>query len=239
MPKGIPKPLDDSVKRTYDENNNITREEAFKDGEKVKDTKVELTQDQFQTLMNRLNKLEDSRTEIRTEAPQSIDATGRPIGIMVKYSVDPAHYKDPRESLYDMPKLRKYALKDNYMIDYELEQQVVDTKYGTTYLHPKFILKLWKKMFDDEDNPTDKRFLIQTGIFFEDPETSIKEALSLGLPVEEANESDFLEKMRFYRYEQWLLDIFNPKRLTSTKPKVRDEVIAGKVYQVEEYSNVV
>lgn len=206
---------------------------------KTQDEGVNLTQEQFQSLMNRLNTLEDSRTEIHTEPPQSIDANGRPIGIMVKYSVDPAHYRDPRDTLYGLKKLQKYALADNYMIDYEVEQQIVDTKYGTSYLHPKFILKLWRKMFDDDDNPTDKRFLIQTGIFFEDPETSIKEALSLGLPVEEANESDFLEKMRFYRYEQWLLDIFNPKRLTSTKPKVRDEVIAGKVYQVEEYSNVV
>ena len=204
-----------------------------------KDKTVTLTEDQFQALMERLNKVENSATV--TEAPQNngFDQFGRPVGVIQRYSVDPNNYKDPREDLASLPELERVAFKHNYMLEWDIDQLIYDTKYGTSFADPKFTLVLYRKMFDEDGQPNGKRILIQTGIFFEDPAASIKEAAALGLPIDNANSREFLEQMRFLRYKAWLLDIFNPKRLTSTKKKVTQMVIDNKVVEVEDYSTLI
>lgn len=199
---------------------------------------VTLSQEQFDNLMNRLNSLEENKTQTVTQEPTRppVDQFGKPTGIIQKYSVDPAHYKDPRKALSLLKELERVAFDVNYMLDWEVQQLIYETKFGTSFSEPKFTLVLYRRMFDEDGNPTDKRMLIQRGIFFEDPAASIKEAVDMGLPVDNANSSEFLESMRFERYKRWLLDIFNPKKLGSTKRKVTEQVIGGKVVEVEEYS---
>lgn len=203
---------------------------------------ITLDEDKFNALMDRLAKLEEPRTVTESvAAPQpGLDQFGKPIGVIQRYSVDPANYKDPREALGQIPELQRFAFNQNYVLDWDIDQLIYETKYGTSFADPKFTLVLWKKMFDPETGePSGKRILIQTGIFFEDPAASVKEAAALGLPIDNANSREFLEQMRFLRYKQWLLDIFNPKRPTNTAKNYTEMVVDNKIVRVEDYSVVV
>lgn len=202
--------------------------------------KIEMTEEQFNTLMNRLSLLENSKTATTTEvnAPGT-DQYGKPVGIFQKYSVDPADYQDPREQLYDLPELRRFAFKENYMLDWEVEQSLYDTKFGTAVSEPKFTLTLKQRRFDEDGNT--KKGLIVRGraVFFEDPAASIKEAVMLGLTLAEQNTPEFLSQMRFYRYKFWLMEVLSPRAPENTKNKIHEEVIAGKVYVIEDSQTVV
>lgn len=202
---------------------------------------VTLTQEQFDQIMQRLEKAEEHKTQTVTQvAPNSgFDNFGKPVGVIQKYSVDPAHYNDPRTKLADLQELERVAFSHNYMLDWDVEQLIYDTKFGTSFSEPKFTLVLWRKMFDEEGNPNGKRLLIQNGVFFEDPIAAVKEATRIGIPLDNSTSSEFLEQMRFLRYKQWLMDIFNPKRPESTKARRTPQVIGGVVYEVEDYSVVV
>lgn len=223
---------------------------------------VNLTQDQFQALMERLNKLETSKTETLETKPlpnsnqASIDNLGRTIGIMTKYSVNPDDYEDPREKLMSTPALERFAFRTNYFLKWDVEQTIYETKFGTSYAEPRFELRLYKRLFEDDGTPTPdvdkatgiqrldeqgrpqfKSYLVTKGFFFEDPAASLKEAVQMGLPVNNANSKEFLKQMRELRYQSWLLEVFNKPRTTS-KPNKESMVIGSSVVTVESYSEV-
>lgn len=218
------------------------KNEQTKSKQKVETPKaqgeVTLTQEQFQSLMSRLDKVENSKTE--NEASDSgFDKFGKPQGVIQRYSIDPSYYKNPLDRLYDLAELVRFSLKDNYELTWNVEQVVYETKYGTSMADPKFTIVLKRKVYDNSGELTTKRILVQTGVFFEDPIASIAEAVKLGLSIDNANSSEFLEQMRFLRYKQWLVDIFNPQLPSTTNKRITEEVIDGKVYQIEDYSEVV
>jgi tetrahydromethanopterin S-methyltransferase subunit G len=201
---------------------------------------VTIDEDKFNQLMDRLNKLEDSRTKTVSEAADSgFDKFGKPMGMIQKYSLDASHYANPIERLLATPELQRYALKENYELTWLVDQTIYETKFGTTMADPKFNLTLKKKIYDASGELTDRKIIVQTGVFFEDPAASIQEALQLGLPIDDVNSPEFMEQMRYLRFKQWLVDIFNPQLPKSTKAVVTDQVIDGVVYQIEDYSVVV
>ena len=220
-------------------NNNVNinnQEEATKT--KEKESTVTLTQDQFKDLMGRLEKVEGNKVE--TVAPDNgFDQYGKPQGVIQRYSLDPSHYDNPIERLYDLEELRRHNLRDNYELVWDFDQTVYETKYGTSMADPKFSITLKKVIYDKSGNVTTKRIIVNTGIFFEDPASSIKEAIQIGLPIDKANTSEFLSQMRFLRYKQWLMEIFNPNLPDSTKPQITNQVIDGSVYQIEDYSVII
>ena len=199
---------------------------------------VTLDEETFQQLMNRLNKLESMGTQT---APQDngFDQYGKPTGVIQRYSIDPSYYKNPVPDLLALPELKRHGLSENYDLDWDVSQTVYETKYGTSMADPKFSLTLKRRIYGADGELTDRRILINTGIFFEDPVAAIQEATKLGLPLDKTNSPDFLSEMRFLRYKQWLMEIFNPSLPTSTKATRTDQVIDGKVYQIEDYSNVI
>lgn len=201
--------------------------------------KIELTQDQFDTLMNRLNAVESSKTATEKPASTGVDQFGKPIGILQKFSIDPADYEDPRERLMSLPEFERFAFKQNFVLDWEVDQSLYDTKYGTAVSEPKFVLTLKQKRYDEDGNVKKGLIIRGRGIFFEDPMASIKEAVALGMAITDQNSPEFLSQMRFLRYKFWISEILNPRRPDSTKPKVHEEVIAGKVYVIEEYQAVI
>ena len=199
---------------------------------------ITLDEDKFNQLMERLSKLEGSKTESST-SDTGFDQFGKPTGVIQRYSLDPSHYISPVARLLVIPELQRYAVADNYEITWNVDQTVYETKYGTSMADPKFTLVLKKKIYDDKGELTDRRILVQTGVFFEDPAASVQEALQLGLPIDKANTPEFLDQMRFLRYKQWLMDIFNPQLPRTTKARITDQVIDGKAYQIEDYSVVI
>lgn len=219
--------------------------------------KVELTQEQFQALMERLSKLETSKTETLPTPPNDnvqLSTLGKAIGVMHKYSVNPDDYDDPRDRLMAIPALERFAFRTNYFLKWDVEQTIYETKFGTSYAEPRFELRLYKRLFEDDGTPTPdidkatgqqrvdeqgrpqyKSYLVTKGFFFEDPAASLKEAVALGIPVTDANSKEFLKKMRELRYENWLLEVFNKPRTTS-KPNKESMVIGSSVVTVESYS---
>lgn len=210
---------------------------------------VTLTQDQFKALMSRLDKVEGSQTETVKPSDTGFDQFGKPTGVIQTYSVNPADYADPRDFLYDLPELAQYAMRLNYNLDWLVEQKIFETKYGTSVAHPKFSLILQRKRLENgvevvKIDPNTKREFhprihVQTGVFFEDPAASVTEALQLGLPIDKANTPQFLEQMRQLRYKTWLLDVFFPQPPTNTADYSTEQVIDGKVYQIENTSVVI
>jgi tetrahydromethanopterin S-methyltransferase subunit G len=221
------------------------------------ENKVELTQDQFQALMERLDKLETNRTEtLATKNEPQLNQLGRAVGVMQKYSVDPRDYQDPREELMNLPELERFAFKPNYYLGWDVEQTQYETKYGTSFSEPRFEIRLYKRLFEDDGTPTVKTdnegkpvldeqgrpqyksYLVKKGFFFEDPGASVKEAQALGLPINNANSKDFLEQMRKLRYKTWLLEVFNKPKSADTTRK-EQMTIGSSIVQVESYSEEV
>lgn len=219
---------------------------------------VNLTQDQFQALMERLSKLETNKTEsfdVKSANEPQLNQLGRAVGIMQKYSVDPRDYSDPREQLYSLPELERFAFRQNYYLNWDVEQTQYETKYGTSFSEPRFELRLYKRLFEDDGTPTVitdnvgapvldeqgrpqlKSYLVKKAFFFEDPAASMKEAQQLGMRVDNANSKDFLEQMRKLRYKSWLLEIFNRPKAVKTNRK-EQMVIGSSVVEVESYSEL-
>lgn len=218
--------------------------------------KVELTQEQFQQLMERLNKLESNKTETLEVKNDNVrlDNLGKAIGVMHKYSVNPDDYEDPREKLMNLPQLERFGFRTNYFLKWDVEQTIYETKFGTSYAEPRFELRLYKRLFEDDGTPTPdidkatgqqrvdeqgrpqfKSYLVTKGFFFEDPAASLKEAAQMGLPVDNANSKEFLKQMREMRYKTWLMEVFQKPRTTS-KPNKESMVIGSSVVTVESYS---
>lgn len=244
---------------------NMTPEERKAFGDKMKAAReakkataaekpatVEIGQDQLQALMERLNKLESNKTETSNGSAQ-INNLGRAVGVMQKYSVDPADYANPIPELMAVKELERFAFKENYYMTWDVEQTQYETKYGTSFSEPRFQLRLYKRLYDEDGTPMVKvdntgkpvldaqgkeqfrAYLVKQAFFFEDPAASMKEALALGIPVTNANSKDFLEKMRKLRYRQWLVEIFNRPKTSSTSRK-EQMVIGSSIVQVESYS---
>lgn len=228
-------------RKVFGEKMKAARNEQTKPTKEVKtsqeEEKVTLTKEQFDALMSRLESVENVKTTSTTPI-SGFDQFGKPTGIIQRYNIDPSHYTSPVDRLYDIQELKREALRENYELIWDVDQIVYETKYGTSFADPKFSIVLKRKVYDGGEL-TDRRIIIQTGVFFEDPAASVKEAIGLGLPINNSNTPEFLEQMRYLRYKQWLLDIFNPQLPKSTKAQAHDEVIDGKVYSIEDYSVVV
>lgn len=227
--------------------------------EKTSKDEVVLTNEQFQALMERLNKLENAPKVEEydgNKVPQhlpGVGALGQNVGVIQKFSVDPSDYIDPRNRLSELKELVKFAFTSNYFLTWDVEQLQYDTKYGTTLLEPRFRLRLYKRLFDDDGEPTllvdklgnpildeqgrkqYKSYLVKQAFFFEDPGASLAEAHAMGLPVDKSNSAEFLEEMRYHRYKAWLLGIFYPKKPDNQRSK-EQMVIGSSVVEVESYS---
>lgn len=214
---------------------------------------VTLTQEQFQMMLDRLS--------ARPEAPATqaafnqafpgttpqLNTQGGVVGVVERFPIDPKHYVNPVEQLYDMPELRRYALRENYIIEWRVTPTKYQTAMGTWYIEPRFELILKKKQYDEEGNELVKydkngkafhpRIVLGRASFFEDPPANIMEAEEAGVGVDDLDKPEFQEKMRMYRYRFWLNEQLNPKRPAYHTNARREEVIGGKVYEIDEYSN--
>lgn len=201
---------------------------------------VTLSMDDFQNTMNRLNKLEaaleqaQASQKVTEQSTIGQSPTGQPTGITERFSLDPAHYEDPTEALYELEELRRLAPRENFELKWTVTPTRYQTVFGTWYIEPRFEITVYRKRYDDDGNELPSRIVLARGSFFEDPAANLLEADIAGVNFSEMTPSDFASAMRMFRYKTFILDVLVPKRLISTKAKTHEMVIGGRVYTIED-----
>ena len=203
-----------------------------------KDT-VTLTNEQFQQL------LQAFQANQGVQLPKSNSSE-----IVERVSINPNAYNDPTEFLYNIPELKRFNLRENFVIKYNFSTIKYQTAQGAWYIEPNFEVQLMRKQFDPvtgeelikkkPDGTTYKpRIILGKAIFFEDAPANIEEAQLAGLSVDDIDKDDFAEKMRFWRMKEYIISRVNPRPVITKTSRMREEVIGGKVYQIDEYSDFV
>ena len=161
------------------------------------------------------------------------------VGTHNKYAIDPLNYPDPRERLYDEKLLTRFAFKENY----ELTWQITNTSYTTIdnirMREPKFTIELLKVQIDENTGERlNGRYLISTAVFHEDPDAAVAIAKEKGLHIDENNQKEFLDEMRYMRIRDWLLDCFIDPKPVQAKQNKRDVMLGNKVVPFFEINSV-
>lgn len=187
----------------------------------------------YQELLDRIKELE--KAQIPQTGPQ-VGKTGL-VGTHERFTATPDYYPDPCQRLADEPRLQRFAFRDNYELGWDVGLSQYKTIDGVNTKEPKFMLKLIVKIYDEDTGElTNRRFVILTGIFHEDPDAAIMVARENGLTVDEDNERDFLNEMRYLRFRDWLLEAFYPTPPPPSANK-KDMVIGNKLVEVYEVSS--
>lgn len=221
-------------------------------------TGVNLSQEQFDALMNRLNALENQAngstqpdvqvtTQTSTRAPLDADrrmpattapqmtTSGQAVGILYQYPIEAAYYPDPREDLMDLPELTRFAMRHNYLLDWDVAGKTIETKWGSVIGFPIFTLTLWRQQFDQDGNPTSAKIRANRGVFSEDEIATKKQAEKLGLDMENMDMRQLMDRVRFERMKKWLIDFFiHPDPRISRGKTTFETVIDGKVVTIED-----
>lgn len=198
---------------------------------------VTMTDEQFQMLLQAF------------QSGERVKSSGS-TGVTEKTSINSSNYPNPVEELYDIPELKRFNLRDNYVIEYKFGTAKYETRQGEWYVEPKFQLTLKKKQFDSvtgeelvkkrPDGTTFKpRVVIGSAVFFEDAPANIEQAELAGIEISDIDDKSFADKMRMWRYKGWIIERINPRPVITTTNHTREEVIGGKVYQIDEYSDFV
>lgn len=159
-----------------------------------------------------------------------VNPQGKLTGTHDKYIIDPKNYPDPTPRLSREPRLQRFAFPINYELEWDVSTTSYQTQDGVNTREPKFTLKLNKVKLDDEGEPTVGRYTLRTATFHEDPQAAIVVARDNGLEIDDYNEKDFLDEMRYLRMRAWLLEAFYPPK-TEVKKNAREEVIGNQVVQ--------
>lgn len=153
-------------------------------------------------------------------------------GKLVRYPIETSYYPNPVARLYAEPTLKRFNLEENYFFDWTVEG-VEYEKYGVTYAEPKFTVRLFRRLFDDDGiTPNGQFALINRQIMHEDEVVARAAADKLGLTDSFESFEDMMNEVRFLRIRQWLLDLFTPVKVETHKNKPTQQVIDGKVVEV-------
>jgi hypothetical protein len=152
-------------------------------------------------------------------------------GIQYKYPVEKSYYPDPTDRLYDDPALKRFAMRENFYFKWDVVGEVYE-KANITYSEPRFSVELFRRLFDEEGNPTGKMVLVNRQFQMEDELTARLAADKLGLTNTFATFEDLMNEMRYYRIRRWLLGIFTPPKIEQHNRKATTMVIDGKVVEV-------
>jgi hypothetical protein len=205
------------------------------------DNSVTVSNDDLQTLLKRIAELESKQqfapNPYQPQAPQ-ITSRGL-IGTFEKYNVDPTQYPDPCERLAKEPRLSRFAFDINYELDFKVSTTSYTTVDGINSKEPKFDIELYKIVMDEETgDPTTGRYVIRKATFHEDPQAALVVAREQGLNVDEYNEAEFLNEMRYLRMRDWLVEAFYPPKTDATKSNRSERVVGGKLVEFFEKSSV-
>lgn len=194
---------------------------------KIGTVEVEVETD-IQALLKRINELE-ARNYIPAQGPNLI-------GTKDKYTINPLNYADPIERLSNEARLQQFAFKLNYELKWNVSSTSYKTLDGINTREPKFELELIKIVLDDNGDQTNERFIVKKMIFHEDPDAAVIIAKENGLAIDESNQVDFLNEMRYLRARDWLIECFYPAKSTAIKNK-KQTVIGNRLVDIYEISS--
>lgn len=162
---------------------------------------------------------------------------GKLTGTVEKYAVDPSLYPDPSDRLREEPRLQRFGFKENF----DLRWTVTTTEYTTIdnirMREPKFILDLVRVVFDEETGiPTGGRYVEYRLISHEDPDSSLMVARANHINVDDYDERDFLNEMRYIKMRDWIMSCFYKAKPGSNTNR-REMVINGKVVEYFEVNS--
>lgn len=156
-------------------------------------------------------------------------------GIIFRYEVDKGYYPDPTERLINEPSLKRFALQDNFIFRWAVDG-VEYKKDNITYAEPRFTVELFRRLYDDEGQPTGRAALIARNMLHEDEMTTRVAASRLGILNDYTNDDEgfrqLMNEIRYRRIQEWLFGIFTPPKVQTHKRRQTTEVIDGKVVEV-------
>lgn len=197
-------------------------------------------QEDVQALINYIKELEAQNWRAAQAGPTptaQVDARGRLVGTVEKFSMDPARYPSPAERLAQEPKLARFAFPLNYELKYSVSESAYTTIDGVRTREPKFTLELIRIMLDDATGEdTGGRYVVCRLIMHEDPDTAVMLARENGIVVEDWEETAFLNEMRYLRMRDWLLERFYPQPIRQDAQKA-ERVIDGRLVEFYEVSS--
>lgn len=167
-----------------------------------------------------------------------VSAQGGIQGRIVKYSLSKEDYPDPTSRLYDDERLKRHNLRENYIITWEVTGEQYE-KNNVTYAEPRFIVCLYRRLFDDMDMPTGKAALISRTMLHEDEFVAQVIADKLGLLQNFANTKEMMDEIRYRRIRDWLLPIFIPQKPEQHSNRRVEMVINGKAVEVFDTEKIV
>lgn len=174
--------------------------------------------------------------EMASMQPQSfsglhVSAQGGVQGRVVKHSLSKADYPDPTDRLYDDPQLKRHNLRDNYIFTWEVTGEQYQ-KDNVTYAEPRFIVSLYRRLFNDMDEDTGRAALISRNMLHEDEFIAQIIADKLGLLENFSSTKEMMDEIRYRRIRDWLIPIFIPVKPEQHANRRTEMVIDGKAVEV-------
>lgn len=190
--------------------------------------------------------IDELKAAMRFMGPQQLVASqvqvgvnGGLVGTHNKYSIDPLNYPDPRDRLYDEKLLTRFAFKENYELTWAISNTSYTSIDNIRTREPKFTIELLKVQINEETGERmNGRYLISTAIFHEDPDAAVAIAREKGLHIDENNQKEFLDEMRYMRIRDWLLDCFIDPKPVQAKQNKREVTLGNKVVPFFEINSV-
>jgi hypothetical protein len=194
----------------------------------------------YEDLLRQIKEANEAIQQLKSQvAPQTSAAPlgGKMVGTVERYVTSPGYYPDPTERLAKEPKLAKYAFDYNYELSFEVQLSQYETIDHIRQKEPRFVLKLIVKVYDEDTGElTNRRFVILQGVFHEDPDAAIMIARDNGIEIDEQNEREFLNEMRYLRFRDWLIEAFYPTPPPPSANK-KEMVIGNKLVEVYEVTS--
>lgn len=204
-----------------------------------------LTQEQFDTLVKRLGgrstQVDHQPSPSLSPNPGSglqVNPFGAVVGTVTKFNINPEYYPDPRERLYDEPRLSRFSMRENYFITWDISAKPYQTKDNMSIQEPTFHVTLYQNLFDDQGKETGSAIVIQTLHMNEDEELCRMFAAENGFEVTDESLKQLMDDTRYARISNWLLSIFFPPRNFEMSVDSHEEAIGGSVVKVVTKSNV-
>lgn len=209
---------------------------AAREAKRITNNPPQVDQNNIDEILSRLREAESQLASLRGGEP-NVTAKGV-TGVITKASLNPKDYPDPRGRLFEESRLTlKGFNRDWFDLNWEIKRVNSETYEGFKMVQPKFYMELVKIMEDDEGRPSNKRYVVCSGSFFEDPDAFIEIASQNGIDLPETLHKPFLDEMRYLTIRDWLMEAFYPAKSTQPKSNKIETVIANRLVEVYEVNS--